>query len=134
MSAKSILLSFLSVLFVLSSCTKHEPKVEAARESVMAVHDKVMPEMGTIHRLRKKINKKMRADGVTELTKANYRQIITMLDDADEGMMSWMAEFKIPKEATVAEKLEYLKSEQSKIDKVSEDMYTAIKEAELMLK
>jgi len=99
----------------------------------MAVHDEVMPEMGTIHRLRKQIGAKILGGVPKQEDKEAMIKMVKTLDAADEGMMSWMAEFKMPKQESEAKQLEYLKSEQTKIDKVSKDMFEAIEEAQKML-
>ncbi|MFT4664026.1 MAG: hypothetical protein ACI8YQ_000819 [Polaribacter sp.] len=134
----------IAVLFLfMSSCTnnsssaesktKADSKIDLAYKAVMAVHDEVMPEMGTIHRLRKQIGGKIHAGVPKEEDKEAMVKMMKTLDVADEGMMSWMAEFKMPKKESEEKQLEYLKSEQAKIDKVSKEMFGAIEEAEKLL-
>jgi hypothetical protein len=137
--------SILSLFLLLFSCSNgsdssaattasgSDPRIDAAYKAVMAVHDEVMPEMGTIHRLRKQLKDKV-AKGISdEKELANAIKMISTLDAADEGMMSWMAAFKMPEAGSPDEQLAYLASEQSKIDKVSQDMRGAIEEAKRML-
>jgi hypothetical protein len=137
--------SLLSIFLLLFSCgsgsdssaattaSGSDPRIDAAYKSVMAVHDEVMPEMGTIHRLRKQLKEKVAAGITDETLMANTTKMISTLDAADEGMMSWMAEFKMPTSGSFEEQLVYLASEQSKIDQVSKDMRGAIEEAKRML-
>lgn len=138
MSIKYFTLSLLCALLFTTSCRRGSnapegSKIDNAYKSVMAVHDEVMPEMGTIHRLRKKLKKKVAAGIESETEKDLVISMIKNLDDADEGMMSWMAEFKMPKEGSETEKLNFLASEQTKIDKVNKDMRDAIKGAQNLL-
>ena len=123
---------FAALFLFMSSCT-NESKIDQAYKGVMAVHDEVMPEMGTIHRLRKQIKEKIMGGVPKEEDKKAMINMVATLEAADEGMMSWMAEFKMPKEEPEAKQLEYLKSEQAKIDQVSKDMFGAIEEAKKIL-
>lgn len=132
------LLPFLCLAFLfLYSCGgsgSDDPKVDAAYKSVMAVHDEVMPEMGTIHRLRKKLKAKVKEGMENDSIQTTaMTQMISELDAADEGMMSWMADFKMPKDVTTEEQLSYLKKEQAKIDQVSKDMFGRIESAKKLL-
>jgi formate dehydrogenase maturation protein FdhE len=65
---------------------------EQKRLEVMAVHDAVMPEMSTINRLsrtlRPLVKEKMSEDEQEILLDA-----LKNLQQADEGMMNWMADF-----------------------------------------
>ena len=107
--------------------------IDELLEEVMAVHDKVMPEMGTIHRLRKKLKQRL-SDGIEDpALKEKIQATIKTLDDADEGMMSWMAAFKMPKEDSNAAKLNYLKEQQLQIAKVKEDILNAIEMAKSLV-
>lgn len=100
------------------------PQVEKLYKEVMVIHDEVMPEISTIHKLKKKI-RKLNGDSETSLA------LIKKLDDADESMMSWMADFgkfRSMDDATSEEKVAYLESEKNKISEVSKLMKNAISE------
>jgi hypothetical protein len=58
-------------------------------KEVMAIHDAVMPEITTIHNLKKAL-KAAQDDSNKEMVLAH----IIKLNEADEAMMSWMAAFK----------------------------------------
>ncbi|MBK9253877.1 MAG: hypothetical protein IPM42_00165 [Saprospiraceae bacterium] len=96
--------------------------------SVMEIHDAVMPEMATIHSLKRQLKS---LELKTAEDSASVYQQIKQLDDADEGMMSWMAEFKVPDDK--AKKENYLNNEKIKIQKVSDDMISAISNAKMLL-
>ena len=113
-----------------ASC-KHNHKTSASSDQplyqeVMAIHDKVMPEMSTIHQLKKDLK---------ALEKPETREIILNhvkeLDDADEAMMSWMADFKIPEDKNKEEG--YLLSEKEKIKQVSDVMYGSMERAKQLI-
>jgi hypothetical protein len=95
-------------------------------DQVMAIHDEVMPKMGDIH-IAKKGLKSMLDQTQNDSTKSFILQLITNLENADEGMMVWMESWKVPKNEP--EKTSYLKTELIKVAKVKEDMLSSIKTA-----
>ena len=120
-----ILIAFL----VLSSC-KENAKIENQEsplyKEVMEIHDAVMPEMSTIHTIKKDL-KAIETPETKDLILKNVKA----LDDADEAMMSWMAEFKLPDDKSG--ETAYLESEKIKISKVSDAMYASIKNGKQVL-
>lgn len=95
-------------------------------KDVMAIHDKVMPEMGKIHSLKKQLK-------AIEVPQANEIILdhVKDLNDADEAMMTWMADFKVPEDQ--AQHDEYLKAEKVKIQQVSDQMYGAMDKASKLI-
>lgn len=120
--------SFYFILLFLISCKTEyaSPKIKESYDSVMFVHDEVMPEMSTINKLRRKLKKLPTQDSHTE-------DLIQKLELADDGMMDWMQDFKLDKDAAVSDQLNYLTKEQKRIDKVSADMKKAIADAQSYL-
>lgn len=119
----------LLVLLFFSSCK--ESSNVAHQEStlykeVMEVHDKVMPELSTIHAIRRDLK---------AIERPNSKDIIfsqiKALDEADEAMMTWMADFKLPEDKT--NENAYLEAEKIKISNVSDMMYSSIKNGKQML-
>ena len=100
----------------------------------MDIHDNVMPEMSTIHRLRKQL----KAIDTSLVKTPSYPNILTYLNDlekADEGMMSWMAEFSNPiADTDEVTALNYLKNEKDRITKVRDQMLESIAAAKKALK
>lgn len=117
----------LSIL-LLTSCKKEfaSPEIQKAYESVMEVHDEVMPEITTIQKLKRQIKKQDAKD-------KEAMDLIKQLENADDGMMDWMSDFKLDQKATKEQQLVYLNSEQTKIDKVSYDMKNSIENARIYL-
>ena len=114
------LILFFSVLTI-TGCKKEfiTPEVKTLYESVMAVHDEVMPEMSTMNKLKRRIKK-------VDPSSSQSLDLLKRLEDADEGMMSWMAEFKLNKKASATDQVKYLKQEKVRINKVSEEMKLVI--------
>jgi len=88
-------------------------------KEVMAIHDAVMPEMTTIHNLKKAL-KAAQDDSNKEMVLAH----IIKLNEADEAMMSWMAAFKTPQDTATINA--YLNDEKIKIQAVSDLMLNSI--------
>lgn len=119
----------LALLLSIFSCKKEfaSKEIQKAYESVMHVHDEVMPEIATIQKLKRKIKK-------LEVKNDTAMKLITQLERSDDGMMDWMADFKLNTKASKTDQLKYLLAEQSKIDRVSLDMKESIKAAQIYLK
>ena len=105
---------------------KVSPEVSALYEQVMEVHDNVMPEISTIHKLKKKLKKNFKSDSLAIV-------LIGKLDNADESMMSWMSEFGEYKKIKSSDDqilMDYLHNELIRISDVRDEMLTVISEAQ----
>ena len=133
-------INFILLLMVLLtfSC-KQEKKTEgpSQMEQVMAVHDEVMPKMGAIGKLVGELNEKVDS---TE-TGLKYQAAKRDLQAAHKSMMDWMQgfgdrfdsdEILNGKELT-AEKQQWLKEEEEKVNKLKEQINTSIENAEKLL-
>ena len=121
---KYLPLSIIISLFIILGCgPKHDnPEVKKLYDEVMEIHDEVMPKISDISKLRRKIKKQ-------ENKPPSTLTLIKQLEDADDGMMSWMSDFQVYKsykDSTKESKMRYLNIEKMKIKKVSDDMHTAI--------
>jgi hypothetical protein len=125
---KKLLIALMSlVVFLFTSC-KTEVTKRADFKEVMKVHDEAMARMGEIHELKKQV--RSWADTASNsIVISETNEIVRKLDMADEGMMSWMAEFKIPDGGPEDELKSYFAEEQKKVDKVSADIEQAINNA-----
>jgi len=126
---KATILSLLFGLLFFSSCKSgYSPEVQKLYDEVMVIHDEVMPEMGTIHKLKKQL-KAVLKDGAGNFDAKLVNDQIEALDYADDAMMDWMHQFKVPKETTDQEKIDYLKDQKNKMTKVNIDMKAIITSA-----
>jgi len=118
-------ISYSFLAFTILGCRGEFATQEIANSynSVMAIHDEVMPEMGTINKLRKKI-KKLEAQDSISLT------LLAQLEKADDGMMEWMQDFSLDKSGSIAEQLDYLSKEKVSIQQVSDLMKQSISDAQ----
>ncbi len=137
------ILSIVSLLFILMSSIlfscQSEDKVEKARKEVFAIHDEIMPEMGSLMKLKRETKNKIQLlDSLGVNTDvSNLNTIIQELDEADEAMMKWMRKFKNPTEETSeTEALKYLEGELKKIKEVRSKFNISMEKAtkELLIK
>ena len=118
------LITFLSIGFL--ACSEKS----ALEAEVMAIHDEVMPKMGDMH-LAKKGLRKILAATKDSTVQAEIISMINALESADEGMMQWMADWKVPNQEP--EKTDYLNKEKEKITKVKNDMLSSLEKANTYL-
>ncbi|MFZ1750892.1 MAG: hypothetical protein WAU01_11900 [Saprospiraceae bacterium] len=119
------LISFL-ILGLVGCKSSSDSKPLTPYEEVMAIHDKVMPELSRIHTIKRDLL------AIADTTARNViLSEVKVLDEADEAMMSWMAAFKMPTDKNMEGK--YLSDEKLKITKVSDQMYQAIAQASELL-
>jgi hypothetical protein len=125
-------MKFLFILILLSavSCKSGNQNSEVPNSTlyndVMDIHDNVMPELATIHRLKRDIKAMS-----TPETHGMILHQIKELDKADEAMMAWMAEFKVPSGQVDSEV--YLQSEKIKITNVSDAMFKSISDTRMLM-
>lgn len=123
-----ILFALITVIMMgLTSCENTEKKeVQTLFQSVMEVHDGVMPKMDAIHEARKALKDKMNTPDSTEVS-----ALLEKLSSADEAMMVWMEEFNSSFETMpIQEQKKYLESEMQRITKVKDLMLGAIDESQ----
>lgn len=130
---------FLALFAGLISC-KQEKKTDAKStqmEQVMAIHDEVMPKMGTLGRLVEQLNQKV---DTTAMGK-QYGAAMKDLQAANKSMMDWMKgfgdrfdsdEILNGKELT-AQKQEWLNEEEEKVRALKEQINSSISKAEELL-
>ena len=123
-------LTLLMLLLIFYACNEKQKAAKTVQtplyEEVMAIHDQVMPEMTTIHNLKKDL-KAMEKPEIKDIILNEIKE----LNDADEAMMSWMAAFKVPEDKTQEEA--YLLLEKEKIKQVSDIMYSSMDRAKKMI-
>ncbi|MGK7390066.1 MAG: hypothetical protein ACNS60_06935 [Candidatus Cyclobacteriaceae bacterium M2_1C_046] len=103
------------------------------QEEVIAIHDEVMPRMDELMRLKEKLVVKMDSlqnIEAEEQKMEDLKENIEQLKKADSAMMTWMRQFK-PVRDTISheERIEYLKHEKERIEKVREMMLRALEDA-----
>lgn len=135
MKKLSLLLLFVLGLFV--SCgSSFDAEVE--KNKIFDIHDEVMPKMGELMSLKRKVIEK--ASEVNAENASELQNIAQELDEASEGMMSWMRDwsknsqqYMEMKNGTEAQK-EYLAAEMERVIDVKEAINTSMAKAKEALK
>lgn len=121
--------------------------VEATEKDVFAVHDTIMPRIGTILKLNKQLRQRtasldsLKATDASatvrvEEEKAQVGQLARQLTEANSLMMDWMAGYSSDtlQQLKPDEALGYLKQQQTKINDVKQKMENSISQAQTYLK
>lgn len=138
MKIKTILYSLTAFLFFVACKQEAKERTSLSEmRNVMAVHDEIMPKMGTIGKLVAELSAKI------DSTEAGipYEAAKKDLQAAHKSMMDWMRGFGdrfSPDEimngkALTVEKQQWLKEEEVKIKAVREHFNTSIEKAEKLL-
>jgi hypothetical protein len=140
----SIFILIAGWMMIVSSCggnkaEEQKKQQEALAKEVIAVHDEIMPKMGELMSLKKKVKAKAEAwtatpgEG-TEAKTAEAEEIVAALEAADKAMMDWMHEYNGGQGLYEHEAImEYLNGEMEKIKKVKEDMLSSMERANAFL-
>jgi hypothetical protein len=137
---KSLIIPFLLMLITLTGCKNEKTKIADSptkMQQVMAIHDEVMPKMGTIGKLVEELNSKI---DTTEQGQ-KYQKALSDLQDAHSAMMDWMKGFgnrfdskEILKGKPLSDqKKEWLKEEEEKVKVMRDKVYESIANAEKLL-
>jgi hypothetical protein len=119
-----------------TSATGPIAEEDQAWDEVMALHDEVMPRMSEIHRSRQNLKDFLALADQSPSIKAMEKEVteaMDKLDEASEGMMQWMYEFK--QLGPLRDSLEhqdimaYLETEKAKMLKVKKDFDTSLENA-----
>ena len=134
-----ITLIFLSlILFISCQQNPKDSEKYAQMERILAIHDEVMPEMGTISGLISQIEPMYAADS----TRVSFAKATEQLKEANGAMMQWMMDFS--EDFTTDEIMGKTKIDQAKqsdldryedsANRLKNQMLSAIKNAENLLK
>jgi hypothetical protein len=119
-----------------SNISPAQLEVQQLEQQVIDIHDEVMPLMGTMVTLKDQIeekNKQLEASGDAASNDQVIvnSMVISNLDQAHEGMMQWMRDFKkVDVDKATEMDLEHLEAERQKILLVQEQVSKAITAAE----
>jgi hypothetical protein len=125
-----MVLAGFTITYTSISCKKEITKSEKYLE-VMKIHDIAMAEMGNIHHKSKELKEKL-GSSISSEDSLIYFTALKELEKAEDGMMEWMAGFKLPKEYNEANA--FLESEMTKVQKVNNDIFAALEKSGNILK
>lgn len=113
---------------------------KALYDEVMEIHDAIMPRMDDIMQLKGDLREQLdqlkeATDAVTAEKSKAIEEIIQQLEDADEGMMNWMRNFRPLEDSTTYEDaIQYLEEQKKGIEEVKVKMEEAMEAAKNTLK
>src|SRR5690606_276859 len=139
------ILFFLALSIITSSCsTSDSDGNKALQDSVIVVHDEVMPLMGGFVRNSIKIDsilinlpeiKSQNPELDTTNLRIDLLELKRNLDSSSERMTDWMHGFEVEHEGKSKEEIEkYLKNELLKINEVKEKFDSTSEESKIKLK
>jgi hypothetical protein len=112
---KNILkLLLIAVFGVLAACGKSGKEVVAddlvaentnqvLYNEAMDIHDEVMPKMGNLMSLKRKLKDTLDTPGLTEAQQNDFKSRVQLLDSAQKSMMDWMHGVYPPEDSTAGE-------------------------------
>lgn len=118
----------ISIFFACKSDKALHSESKVLYDQVMAVHDEVMPKMRDVRQLSKKLKKIEESQSEKEI-----QDVLSNMELADEAMMDWMAQFKMPKNKSREAELEYLNGQIVSVNDMKDKMLSAISQAEKLL-
>ena len=134
-------LILLVLLAALGACTNTQEKTKEKEETnlspldeVMALHDEVMPKMGSLMKVQKQL--KIKADSISTQNPERAEQLRSLASDielANEAMMNWMRNFDPNFDGTDEEKVYYFEKKRNGIRKVAELMNGSLKAGQVAL-
>lgn len=132
----------LFVLFfaLLFSCAAEKDENVALKEQVIAVHDEVMPEIGTLKSRQKTLEEKadalaQEANGVdTREQVQELRAAARSCEAAYDGMFVWMRQFESEYDGMTEEEIRsYLQDQMKKVEQVKKDIRSALTRSDSLL-
>lgn len=116
---KIFFLLFVAAIAV--ACGQDKAKIKAMEEEAIALHDEVMPEMGTIIELKGLLKARMAAldtaavaaiDTTAAPVPTELEILYSALETAEEGMKNWMHSYEAPDYKKSLEELEPVMTKQ----------------------
>ena len=128
-----ILLTAILLACQSSTQQKEEVDLDELRKEVLAIHDEVMPKMGTLKRVKNSLLLQADSLGATDSLSTTLRETADAIAVANENMMAWMRQYEPAFEGTDEEVLRYLQEQKSSIEKVQKDMLESLAKGEALL-
>lgn len=128
---------FLFLLSIVFACGGYNTKARV--DEVFDVHDAVMPKMGEVINLKRKVLEKAQIE-TDSIKVKELRDLAQKLDNAGEGMMVWMREWSknskphVNEESDLDKRKAFFAAEMEKVTKVKDDINNAIAAAKQELK
>lgn len=108
---KLLLIAVFGVLAACGKSGKDVPSDDLVAENTnqvlyneaMDIHDEVMPKMGNLMSLKRKLKDTLDTPGLTEAQQNDFKSRVQLLDSAQKSMMDWMHGVYPPEDSTAGE-------------------------------
>ena len=140
---RNLILFLALAMTLLQSCSDNSAQQQAleheAWDNMMVIHDEVMPLMGKLNTNSRQLKSYMSENEVSEDAKASIEAMIVRLENANEGMMDWMADVHAtsPEEARETQDHEAImagiQASTETVEKVNSDMKSALEDSKKLI-
>jgi len=126
------LFPILTLILLVSACNGNSFDADAEMNKILDVHDEVMPKIGEVMNLKKKVLEK--ADSMEGESAEALRDLANRLEDANSSMMSWMREWsgqytKVMESTDLEAQKEWFAKEMEKVQEVKEKINGSLEQA-----
>ena len=105
-------------------------EIDSLKKAVLDAHDRVMPEMNPMGRLRNRLKE---AAGRHPADSSQYRKARAQLAEAQDQMKNWMRQFKLPADSSAAYQKDYLEDQHQMMQDIEKLTNRAIQQARQLL-
>ena len=125
---------FLIICALVVSCQSASPELQQVKDQVMKVHDEVMPLMGELSKVRRRL--KQQADSLPSdaMHRRMLMQQVGRIEKANDQMMQWMRNYEVGFGNDVKAQLDYQKKQLEEIQAIADDMKKALSEGAELVK
>lgn len=106
---------------------------QVLEQEVMEIHDEVMPKMGDMNNMRKKLLEINASRELADSTRAAVIKTIQDLETADSLMWQWMYDYSRPSGDSPADALQYLEKEKVRVTRVKDAINSSMAEASKLI-
>ncbi len=120
-----------------SACSDPAAAQQKAWQSVMAIHDEIMPWMGEMNSIAKEVKSRLADETLSEAQSSQLQAALASLDSADATMWKWMNGLKqldkLQAEETHEAIMDYLMKEEAAIIALKDQMKSSMEEGKAAL-
>jgi len=130
----SIVLTGISLCMLISSCISkpgEKEQEQSLRDSVMHIHDSIMPWMEDLANLKDQMNLLASDSTIDSAAKIRAVDLLHKLGNGEDNMWDWMHKWRDPDSTAGHEKImQYYSMQYQKIDSLAKTMSLLIHDAE----
>lgn len=120
---------FSGVLLAIISCNNDGKNPKELKKQTEAVHDEAMKELGGMNHIARSLRKELaQLDSLhqTGPRRDSINEVLSAMGKAEDDMMAWMAQYKVPADMAAKDAVEYLETQKKNIEQNKNDIKAAI--------